>query len=198
MRYLLSEETAGYFRDMGVSGLTDKHYKIRLTKNYTYGLSEIEAVGKDLRLTFDVKPTFARGLESDDKGNLKNTKQYYVKIQFVNAEKYAKCDLSELIDLSKNEIKTKWKSIVDNCDLKFHSNDPSFYWQGFWEDLDSKGAAIFPFKGPKGKGIWRDIHAESGGLYDSKFRVTKHITQILLDLKEYEGEIIQYLQDYDI
>lgn len=194
-----NEETVGYFRTVGVSGITDKHYKIRLTKNYTYGLVRVEAIKKDLKLTFYARPTFTKGNKSTPKGDLSPANQYDLEILFVNADKYASAfdvSLYEMSDLSKKELEKLWQKIVNNCDLKFYSNDPSFYWQGFWEDLDSCGASIKPFSGTKGDGTWRKRHNDSGGLVDEKLRITKHLTQVLLDLDDYKSNILKYIQRY--
>lgn len=197
------EKTLTYFVDAGNSNLTKKHYEIRLTKDYTYGLRKILSVkNKDLRLYFSVRPTFSKGKRSSREGNLKSTTTYDVQIQFCNANKFADefgVNLDELHLLELSELKKFWQSVRDKCDLRFYSDDPSFYWQGFWEDLSNQRSAIKPFKGTHGTGRWREIHQKSGGLINGKLRVTKHITQILLDLESaHENKIINYLNKYPL
>lgn len=198
MKSALQEKKLNYFINAGYSNLTKKHYEIRLTKDYTYGLKKILSVkNKDLRLYFIAKPTFTDGKKSSREGNLRPTNEYDIQIQFCKADKFADeygVELNELHLLEKNELKAFWKKAMDNCDLRFYSNDPSFYWQGFWEDLSNQRSAIKPFKGKRGTGRWRDIHQASGNLLNGKLRVTKHIAQILIDLDDvYEKRIVDYL-----
>ena len=202
MRTYLAEKKLDYFLNGGYSNLTKKHYEIRLTKDYTYSLRRIISVkNQSLRLYFSVRPTFSDGKKSSREGNLKPTQIYDVQIQFDKAFKYLapyqkegeEVTLEELYLLGKKNVKKFWEDVVDNCDLRFYSNDPSFYWQGFWEDLSNQRAAIKPFKGKHGTGRWRKIHQDSGNLLNGKLRVTKHIAQILLDLDNYENKILMLL-----
>lgn len=200
MRVNLKEKKLDYFLASGISGLTDKHYSVRLTKDYTYSLEKIICVkNQGLRLYFKVRPTFTTGQKSSREGNLRPTNIYDVQIQFDKAYKYfydfapEDMELKDIYLLKKPDIKKFWEKVVKNCDLRFYSNDPSFYWQGFWEDLSNQRSAIKPFKGKKGTGRWRDIHQASGNLINGKLRVTKHIAQILLDLDTFEKTILKRL-----
>lgn len=205
MKENLNEHKLNYFLNSGYSNLTKKHYEIRLTKDYTYSLRRIISVkDQSLRLYFSVRPTFSTGKKSSRVGKLKPTQIYDVQIQFDKAYKFLEkyqpkgedaepVPLSEMYLLGKKAVKKFWEEAADNCDLRFYSNDPSFYWQGFWEDLSNQRAAIKPFKGKHGTGRWRKIHQDSGNLLNGKVRVTKHIAQILLDLDTYENNILKLL-----
>lgn len=188
----ISEQVLEYFKKSGTSNLTKKHYQTRLTKEYSYGLQEIVLTDSDLRLVFLVVPTFRNGKPVKNKKKASRKSQYTVEIQFVNASEYIDIDLPDT--MSSSDLKEGVDSMIDGCDLKFYSDDPSFYWQGFWEDLDASNSAIYPFEGTKGDHTWEDRHADSGGLLNSKIRVTKHITQILIDMKEkHKDKIIRML-----
>lgn len=195
---MLDEKTLDYYKKAGVSNITKKHYQVRLTKNYSYDFHEAVSVkDKDLRLIFYVIPTFKDNEPIPNKSGEKSiAHQYTVEVQFVKADKYA--DLSDLTSLSKDELAKFWKNIVANCDLKFYSDDPSFYWQGVWEDLDGNNSAIYPFKGEKGDHTWRNRHAVSGGLLDSSIRVTKHLAQIIYDLDSYKDVVLRYLANNEL
>ena len=52
-------------------------------------------------------------------------------------------------------------------------NCSGFYHQGHWEDMAKLDSTIFPFPGPKGRGIWRAKHAK--GLKIPEVRICKHI-----------------------
>jgi hypothetical protein len=84
--------------------------------------------------------------------------------------------------------------IIQNCDIKFYSNDPSFYYQGVWEDLEKENMSIYRFIGPRGKGIWHDRHAESGGLFNSNIHVTKHIAQACFEINQFVPEVVKNLK----
>lgn len=194
-RNKLIEKVLSYYRQAGISNLTRKHYNIRLEKNYTYGLKDVVIVGdKHLRLVFDVSPTFFKGTPiKNQTGKPQKSDRYLVEIQFVNADKYL--ELSDVSFLDASEIRKGLQDIYKNCNLQFYSDDPSFYYQGFWEGLDKVASSIYPFKGVKGKDIWKAKHAASGGLLDADYRVTKHITQILIDLDNYTNKIIKKLEN---
>jgi len=84
--------------------------------------------------------------------------------------------------------------IIQNCDIKFYSNDPSFYYQGVWEDLAKENMSIYRFIGPAGKGIWHNRHAESGGLMNSNIHVTKHIAQACFEINNFVPDIVKNLK----
>lgn len=204
---LLNEATKNYLIANGISNLTQKHYDIRLKNNYTYNFSYAVSVnGTDLRLIFNVIPTFRDGQPvPNSTGEKEVYNQYKVEIQFVNASNIGGEDLDELQFLNINAIRTFLKSIFDNCDIKLYSDDPSFYWQGFWEDLDSIGASIYPFKGVHGTGKWRGIHSTWKNkqyndklLKNNRLRMTKHITQIILNLDNYIQIIANYLSKHEL
>lgn len=86
------------------------------------------------------------------------------------------------------------KDIIHNNDIKFYSDDPSFFYQGCWEDLAKAKASIFKFTGPNGTGHWHDRHAASGGLRDYNIHLTKHLTQVIREIDQYIPEIAQNLK----
>lgn len=203
----LDEKTLDWFLSAGTSHLTQKHYDIRMKENYYYTLRKILSVqDKSLRFYFDVSPTFSKGSRSSRVGHLKPTKVYNVQIQFDKAFKYLpefikddvkkengeEIRLRDLYLLDRPSVEKFWQKVQDKCDMRFYSDDPSFYWQGCWEDLSNQRAAIKPFKGKHGDGTWRARHAASGGLVNPKIRITKHITQIIWDLDDYRKKIIDY------
>lgn len=197
LRYL-KEQKLDYYKNAGVSNITKKHYKIRLTKNYSYNLYEIVSVkDEDLRLIFDVIPTFKDNEPlPNNSGEKSKLHQYTVEIQFVHADKFG--ELDDLTSLSRTKLNVFWDNCIKNCDIKFYSDDPSFYWQGTWEDLAENNASIYPFKGKRGDHTWRKRHGASGGLLHPEIRITKHLAQILYDLDKYKDTIIQYLSENDL
>lgn len=178
LKSLKEDSTLPYLRKYAVSNLTDKHYNIRMKHNYDYKLYSIILVNeKDLRFTFHAIPTFRNRKSKPNTYNSKSNTYYTLQVQFLKVNEVISID--NLLDnkLSKDDV----KNIIKKCDVQFYSDDISFYYQGFWEDLDKSQLSIYPFKGVKGKGIWRDIHSSSGGLANSEIRVTKHLEQLLID-----------------
>lgn len=95
-----------------------------------------------------------------------------------------------------SQLEKALRDAIHNCDVKFYSDDPSFYWQGVFEDLDKKNMSIYKFPGPNngnGNGVWRDRHALSGGLQDPYIRLTKHLAQVVNEIDSYIKEIAQNL-----
>lgn len=178
IKSLKEDSTLPYLRKYAVSNLTDKHYNIRMKHNYDYKLYSIILINeKDLRFTFHAIPTFRNRKSRPNTYNSKSNTYYTLQVQFLKINEVV--DIDNILDnkLSKDDV----KNIIKKCDVQFYSDDISFYYQGFWEDLAKNHLSIYPFKGVSGKGIWRDIHGSSGGLVNSEIRVTKHLEQLLID-----------------
>jgi hypothetical protein len=77
------------------------------------------------------------------------------------------------------------KNLIRVRPVKVYSNDPSFWWQGMYEDLEYYDGNIFPFQGPKGDGVWRKRHVDSGGLNKPPLRITKHMSQVISIFDDY-------------
>lgn len=193
---MLKENKLDYFGYAGTSNLTDKHYKERLNNNFEYSLYSILLVDKKhLRFTFHAFPTYLSNKSRPNEYDKKVNSYYTIQIQFLNATDIVDYDKFVSKDIKVNGI----KNIVKNCEVQFYSNDESFYWQGFWEDLDSNNSSIYSFKGTNGKGVWRGNHERSGGLIDPKKRVTKHIKQLIEDFDLIlNNQLPRYLKSHQI
>lgn len=190
----IKENKLDYFSYAGTSTITNKHYKDRLEQTCEYSLYSILLVDKKhLRLTFHAFPTVLGHTSRVNTYDNKSKTYYTIQIQFLDIDKVF--DLKKILTISSKDI----EKIADNCEVQFYSNDESFYWQGFWEDLASTNSAIYPFNGTHGKGAWRQIHKDSGGLTDSKKRITKHIKQLIDDFDLIlENQIKRYLKNHII
>ena len=86
--------------------------------------------------------------------------------------------------------KTILKKLLKNNDnVKVHSNDMSFYWQGAWEMADEYDFAIYDFSGTPGKDIWAKKHKRGRAPY-----VTKHIVEIAQKFGSYIDNIARTLR----
>lgn len=193
---MLKENKLAYFGYAGTSNLTDKHYKERLNNNFEYSLYSILLVDKKhLRFTFHAFPTYLSNKSRPNEYDKKINSYYTIQIQFLDATKIVDYEKFVSKDVKVNDI----KEIVKNCEVQFYSNDESFYWQGFWEDLDSNNSSIYTFKGTNGKGVWRDNHQKSGGLSDPTKRITKHIKQLIEDFDLIlNKQLPRYLKSHQI
>ncbi len=109
------------------------------------------------------------------------TKKYKEEIKLFDTDSYLEKLFNEK---SWAEQKKIMKEMFQKCDIQVHSDDPSFYWQGFWEDLAKNDLAVYPFKGKKGSGSWSNRHYVSGGLKDAEIRITKHLYDLMILITE--------------
>lgn len=183
----LKEMTLPQIGANAISNFTQTKINDRYQNEYTYSVGSVENDGVNLTVTFQVLSTFMNGEPvyagyTDSKDG-----EYAVVIQFQNANQF--CDFGTL-SMESNDSKIQIvKKIIENCDVKVYSDDPSFYYQGFWEDLDQVNMSLYPFPGPKGDGKWQAFHFVSGGLKNPMVRVTKHIGQIALEYSKFINNI---------
>lgn len=183
------EETS--FVDLGkyaVSSLTDKHLQIRYSEEYRWAFkSAIMYTSHDLlEIVFLVYSTFKKGNPLPlFKSPFKQMPGYYT----VAIRCYKISDIIPLKDWRGMTLADKTATIellLESSDCKVYSDDPSFYYQGAWEDLYAKNLSIFKFPGPKGDGIWRARHGDTQA---SGIHVTKHIAQLAQEIHGYAETI---------
>ena len=118
---------------------------------------------------------------------------YNVVFQFEGVETF----LGSIDEFSKKNESDREKAIEDmmwNCPVKVYSNDPSFYYQGNWEDLAKVDGVVFDFPGPTGTGYWHNRHASAGGLANPNIRITKHMAQIVEHLRSFVPTIAKAMK----
>lgn len=182
---LLKEMTLPQIANDAVSTLTNKHLSIRYQNSYSYSVDKAEIKGNDLFVTFSVMSTFRDG-ESVYAGYTSSYNNHYsIIIEFIDAKRF--------LDQNPTNKATAVQQIISSCDVKLYSDDPSFYYQGFWEDLQKVDMSIYPFPGPSGNDYWTNIHFGSGNLANPHIRVTKHIAQLSREIENYINYIVQRL-----
>lgn len=184
---LLKETTLPQLAIDAISSLTNKHLSIRYQNAYTYSVYSAKFIGKDLFVTFSIMSTFRDGQSLYAGYTESDNNHYSVVIEFLDAAKF----FQNINSLDKNAKKQAVQQIISSCNVKLYSDDPSFYYQGFWEDLAKVNMSIYPFPGPSGTGKWQSIHFASGGLANPKVRVTKHIAQLAKEINYYIDYIVQ-------
>lgn len=166
-----------------ISNLTQTHLNTRMSDPEAH--SDIQVIeadynesGKTFTIFFEVDPTFDGKTVLTPSGRSYQGSFYNVVFQFIDVA---------MEDFHNQDTATQTKMLGDvffKNDCKIHSNDPSFFYQGAWEDMADKDASVFPFPGPKGDGVWRQKHMASGGLQQSKVRITKHMAQVISSFEE--------------
>jgi hypothetical protein len=126
-----------------------------------------------LYLQYRAFPTYVKNnvaLNAD--GGKRVAQNYDVLFQFQqavdnvgNASTYMQFSPAERSDVIRDYINNGLARVWCSCG--------AYYYQGHWEDMASHDSAVFPFPGPKGKGVWRAKHAK--GLKVPEIRVCKHI-----------------------
>lgn len=191
------EANIDYLSQTAVSNLTKKWYDLRMSEgeidirlnNVTYNTKN-----NFLELVFFAKSTYgntsfvaATSLPQAPNGWYTLSMRFYGVNSILGSGK-------DLQQLGYQEIENRLKKAVHACDVKFYSDDPSFFYQSTWEDLDKKGMAIYKFSGPQGHGIWRGIHQASGGLSDPYIHLTKHLVQVIHEIDTYISAMAQNLR----
>lgn len=175
-----------------VSGLTQK----ALTKRINSGNSGIELDSvtinikkKFMELVFYVESTTGN-TEFIAATDLKQPKDgyYTVAVRFYDIDKYITKNYTSLPVGTQSQL---LQQVFNFCDVKFYSDDLSYYYQGIWEDNEREDLAIYKFPGPAGSGVWHNRHAVSGGTSDTNSRLTKHIAQVVQELNSMIPEIIK-------
>lgn len=197
---LFLEATLDSLTQTAISNFTQKH----LDKRETEGDSRIDVAKstwdskhKYYEAIFYAKSSFgaedfigAEGLGVDTPNGY-----YTVVIRFYNPEtQLGQWNLSNLTQLKHSEVQKILHNVVHNCNAKFYSDDASFFYHGCWEGLEKENMSIFKFPGPKGKGIWDDIHYQSGSIANKNIHLTKHIAQIIRDIDLYLPKLEQMLR----
>lgn len=187
------ESTIDFLKQTAVSGLTQKHLDKRYENDFTIALGQATYYkSKDfLELIFFANSTFGATdyIASQNLPQAPNG-TYTLVLRFYKVT-------SQLMDVDTQnytQIESELKDVIHNSEVKFYSDDPSWFYQGGWEGADKEGISIYKFPGPNGKGIWNEKHAASGGLANSNIHLTKHLAQIVDEIDNYIPKITQKLQ----
>jgi hypothetical protein len=187
-----------YLKDLykkGLSGLVRKHLDIRYEKgDYTVVCTKIQVEEQDLYIYFSVNNTFSAKAVTvfTGGGQQKPSNNYTVIFEFENF--FSTID-GTFLDENVRSQESIVEDLMSKLPARVWANDPSWYFQGHWETMDKKDNSVFPFPGPKGKDIWQAKHQASGGL-QGKWRMTKHIAQILEELRDHLSVITQHIVNY--
>lgn len=190
---LFLETTIDTLATTGVSNLTKNALDKRYQNDFNIDLAQAAYYTKEnfLEMIFFANSTYgATGfIAATDLPQGKNG-QYTLCIRWYKVGKYLKDEKS----MGYSQLESALKQVVHNCDAKFYSDDPSFYWQGVWQGLDKNGMSIYKFTGEKGNGVWDSRHSLSGGISNSEIHLTKHLAQVVNEIDSYIRPAAQNLQ----
>lgn len=188
---LFLEATIDSLKSTAVSGLTQHHLDKRYQNDFNIDLAQASYHRRDdfLELIFFANSTFGATsyIASTNLPQGKNG-QYTLCLRFYKVGQYLK-DESKM---GYSQLEKALRDAIHNCDVKFYSDDPSFYFQGSWEDLAKEGLSIYKFPGPNGTGQWRERHKSSGGM-TGEAHLTKHLAQVVNEIDSYIKQIAQNL-----
>lgn len=192
---ILQETTLPELENGAIATITQNTLTNRYSNEYSYSVDDVQITGNDLLVTFMVLSTGKDGNAIYAGYTNSPAGQYSIQIQFLNAASaMGIASLDQIAGQPLETITNYVQTMLNNADVKLYSDDPSFYYQGFWEDLAKVDMSIYDFPGPKGQDKWHNIYANSGGLKNDNIRVTKHIAQLVKERGNYAESIAQYLQ----
>lgn len=171
-----------------VSSLTDLHLQVRYSQEYRWALKS-STMWKShdlLEIVFKVYSTFKKGepLRLFASPYPQASGYYTVAVRC-----YKISEIISIEEWKRMTLPDKTATIellVESADCKVYSDDPSFYYQGVWEDLYKQGLSIFKFPGPEGDGLWSARHSDTQA---RGVHVTKHIAQLAKEIYEYSETI---------
>ena len=212
---LLKEIKLPELRTKATSNLTAKHLNARYDNDfyYTVTFAFVQLKGNlvsrfsrylrgaqntpnTLTVLYTVNTTFGDGKSVPNNIYPAEPNKYHVVIQFQNiqvAEQASGIKWTQFLSAPDAKKQQMIQTVINSCDVKLYSDDPSFYWQGVHEVLDKHGIALYPFRGTPGDGQWEARHKGSGGLSGNIY-VTKHIAQISEQISSDWRDIVKSIQ----
>jgi len=188
---LFLEATIDSLAGNSVSGLTQHHLDLRYQNDFNIDLGQAAYYRKQdfLELIFFANSTYGATdfIASTSLPQGKNG-QYTLCLRFYKVGQYLKDEKN----MGYGQLEQALKQAIHSCDVKFYSDDPSWFYQGGWEACDKENLSIYKFPGPAGKGIWTARHKASGGLTGDA-HLTKHLSQVVNEIDSYIKQIAQNL-----
>jgi hypothetical protein len=190
--------TIADFLDSAVSNLNKKWYKDR--KDNSGSDSDLTNITwnhrkDEIRMNFRTKPTYDKTVQVFSiNGNPKNGANYKIVVQMIGVNKHLGTR-EEYQEFSQSEQQELVELAIKEAEVRVWANDPSFYFQGAWENLADIGASVYNFPGPNGKDVWNNRHFASGGLDFKRMHLTKHIYEVFQKISDFVPEIARKLNN---
>ena len=209
IKFNLDEYTISDLRSNAPNPHEKQFLKTRQTKGeqgtFLTGLSwndrNKRAIGKEkntstLTLTFNVRPTY-KGSQGNytQKGTQTGTKKnYQVKIQFQNINDWVE-SRQAFLGLTKGEQIEFIHGIIKDADVKIWSDDPSWIYQGNYENAVELDYSLYswPSNVPKAKGRWAKI--KTGSTTTPYFSLSKHMIETLTIIPFIADQIAKMIRE---
>ena len=158
------------------------------------------AVGKErytstLTLTFKIQPTYKDSQGNyTKKGNQTGTKKnYQIKLQFQAINDWVE-SRQAFLEFTKGEQVEFIRGIIKGADIKIWSNDPSWLYQGHYENAVELDYSLYEWPGniPRAKGRWAMI--KTGSTTTPYFSLSKHMIEVLTVIPFIPDEIASMIR----
>ena len=190
------ESNIDLLADTAVSNLTKKWYELRMNGGETEiklnsAIYNTQLFNDYLELVFFAKATYGNTsyVASVDLPQAPNG-WYTLALRFYKVKSILGKDFNTI---GYKEIESRLKKAIHQCDVKFYSDDPSWFFQGGFELADKNKMSIYKYTGPKGTGVWENRHKSSGGV-SAQIYLTKHLAQVIHEIDNYITEIAQNIK----
>jgi len=173
--------------DLKKNSLSDRNkhfYQIRKKDGTTGSIFQTAEWSDDtdsVLVTFHVRPTYDKKVDTYTPTLKRKTdNKYTIKLEFLNASDFLGSK-ENFIEQKKGIQQKRVRKMLKEGLVRIWENDPSFFFQGSFETFAKVDGTIYPYTGPKGKGIWNRRHDPAGG--DKDFlHLTKHLVELLIAL----------------
>jgi hypothetical protein len=112
-------------------------------------------------------------------GSQRTAREYDTIFEFQAAAEHLG-DPATFLEMNPTERAAVVRDYIDHGLVKVWCSCPAYFFQSHWEDMDSHDSSVFPFPGPKGKGIWHARHAD--GLLQPGISMCKHIAACIHEI----------------
>lgn len=179
------------FTEQFTLGDLDNHAVSSLTAEYLFDrehgsgqnvvkLQGVKLSGDKLYIHYRAQPTYTTEVTTFNTDSRPSSGTFYdVLFEFQSAADELG-DVNTLRQFSSNEQLDLVRSFIENGLARTWCSCPAFAYQGHWEAMSSHGSSVFPWKGPRGKGIWKAKHTP--GLTQPGISICKHIAAVIHQL----------------
>ena len=177
-QFALSDLDANAISDITAEYLFDREHGNGMNQNYLRG---VDLRNNFLYIQYETMPSY------DEPEHYRinavpapvPTTSYDTLFQFADTEENLG-DQATFQSLSSGEKAKIVRSYLEDGNARVWCSCPAFYYQGHYEDMAKLDAVVFPFRGPKGDGIWHARHAP--GLTQPGISICKHIAAAMHNL----------------
>lgn len=167
----------------------DSHAISRITSEYLYdrehgqntdNRAKVAAVrfNEDkLYIHYKARPTYDKSNVAFDADSRRHTSDVYDVLFEFQAATDNVGDPQTFLQFNPSERASVIRDYMNNGMARVWCSCGAFTYQGHWEAMSKHDSAVFPYTGPRGKGIWQAKHAD--GLVQPGISICKHIASCI-------------------